>query len=365
MKITLLAENIQKKLPLVNHAISNKNQLPILSHILLETRDNKLILCGTDLEIGMEVAIPVNIEEEGSTTVPARLFTELISALPQEKITLETKEGSLEIVSKKSKSVLQTMSREEFPTLYEQKGEEIFSIPAETLRKDLVKVVFASSLETTRPALSGVLLRRTAEGFLFVATDGYRLSLKKMDLKLDTSDERSLVVPARVIREVLAFKEDSNIQLFISGKNNQVIFGQDDTILVGRLIEAEFPNFQKIIPSDKSSSIQVDREELLKAVKTCAIFARETANIITFSLQKEKMIVSAKTPSLGENTVEVEATLTGEENEIAFNAKYLLDILSNINEETIVFEMTGPLNSGVFKIANDSSFLHIIMPIRT
>src|SRR5689334_14443619 len=172
MKISVLTENLQKKLPLLGHAISNKNQLPILSQFLLETKEGKLIIHATDLEIGFEITIPVSIEEEGATTVPAKLFSELINSLPAEKITLETHEGSLIITSKKTKSTLQTMSKDEFPILYEDKGEKVLQVTSEDFKKDLTMVAFAASIETTRPALSGILMKQDADGFIIVATDG-------------------------------------------------------------------------------------------------------------------------------------------------------------------------------------------------
>ncbi len=366
MKFSILSGNIQKKLSLLSHAVSSKSQLPILSNVLIETKGDSVILSATDLEIGLEATIPAQVEIQGATTVPAKLFTELISNLPEEKITITLKDGSLEITSKKTKSILQTISRDEFPALYEEKGIEVITLKADMFKKDLGAVVFSASIEATRPALSGVLMRKTADGFLFVATDGYRLSLKKnvKPEKESQAIEKDMLVPARVVREALSLKEGGDIHIFVSEHHNQIIFSQDDVLLVGRLIEAQFPEYEKILPGDPSAKVTFDREELLKAVKTCAIFARETANIITLSLKKETIVVSAKTPSLGENTVEVEATLTGEENDIAFNSRYLLDALNAVEEETLTFEMTGPLNPGVFRPLEDPSFFHLIMPIR-
>lgn len=366
MKLSVLAGNIQKKLTLVNHAISSRTQLPILGNVLLETTKDSLVVSATDLEIGIQVTIPAQVETQGATTVPAKLFTELITSLPEEKITLELIEGSLHVISKKTSSVLQTQSKDEFPTLFEEMGEELLEMKTDVLRKDMGMVVFSASIEATRPALSGVLLRKSSQGLLFVATDGYRLSLKNNVETKETEHkiEKDMLIPARVVREALALKDGGEIRIFVSEHNNQIIFSQQESVLVGRLIEAQFPQYEKIIPSDFSAKTVFDRDELLKAVKTCAIFARETANVIKFSLKKDTIVVSAKTPSLGENTVEVEATLTGEENEIAFNSRYLVDVLGNVDAEEMTFEMTGPLNPGVFRISGDDTFLHLIMPIR-
>lgn len=369
MKVQLLADNLQKKLLFINHAITTKSHLPILQNILLETENGKLSIYATDLEIGIKTQVEADIVEEGGITIPAKVFIELINSLSSEKLTLETKENALTVVSKKTKSVFQTIAKDEFPKLYEEKGEHIATIKTDLLRQNIVKVVFVASQDTTRPSLSGVFLKQEEKGFLLVATDGYRLSLKHLTMdvepKKDIENSLSLIVPGRIFKEVLAIREESEtVSIFISKTSNQILFEQGNTILVGRLIEGEFPKYERIIPSDYSARISFDREELQKAVKICSIFAKDAANIVKISLRKDQIIVSSQTQSLGENTVEVEATLQGEENEIAFNSRYLLDILSNLEENELEFEMTGPLNPGVFKIKNDPSFLHLIMPIR-
>lgn len=368
MKVFLLSENLQKKLPFVNHAVSLRSQLPILLNLLIEAKGGKIKISSTDLEIGIQVELPANVEEEGIITVPAKIFTELISSLPQEKVLLETKQGSLEVKTQKTKSSFQTIPGEEFPKLYQEKGEKIISLKKEELNKNFTKVVFAASTDTSRPALSGILIKKEENGFLLVATDGYRLSLKKQkETKNDNiSDFKGhFLIPARAIKEILGLKDqEENIEIYVLNKNNQIFIEQTNIVLVGRLIDAEFPLYEKIIPQTFSTRFFIDKEELQKAVKMCAIFARETANIIKFLIKKDKLIVSANMPSVGENTVETDIKLEGDENEIAFNARYLLDFLTYINEENLVFEMTGSLNPGVFKIKDDSSFLHLIMPIR-
>lgn len=371
MKVHLLSENLQKKLIFLNKGVSTKSQLPILSNFLIKTVNGKLQISSTDLEIGIQVEIPANIEIEGGITVPAKTFSELVNSLPQGKITLE-KEGNVLIVSTlKIKSTFPTISEEEFPKLYEEKGEKLIILKKESLNKDFLSVIFAAASDMGRPALSGVLMKREEGGFSLVATDGYRLSLKEIsDKSLKKAEgkedqEKTLLIPARIFREVISLKDDDEeVNVYVSYKNNQILFEQNETIMVGRLIDAEYPAYEKIIPSSFLTAATFDREEMQKAVKICSIFARETANIIKFTLKKESIIVSANTPSVGDNKVEVEAKLTGEENEIAFNSRYLLDILSNMDSEDVVFEMTGPLNSGVFKIKDESSFLHLIMPIR-
>ena len=369
MKVSFLLENINKKLPLVNHAVSNRNQLPVLLNFLLSAKKGRFFISATDLDIGISVDIPSKIDEEGQTTVPAKTFFDLLGNLTSGKATVYTKDKTLVFETEKTKTIFPTIEALEFPKLYEEKGEKKAVIKKEAIEKDLQKVVFAASQDSGRPALSGVLFKREEKNknVLFVATDGYRLSLKKqnVDGKNEAKKENfSILIPGRLIKEAISLKNNADVEFYISDRNNQVIFFQEETVLVGRLIGAEFPDYEKIIPNDFSTRVSFEKEELRKAVKTCSVFARETANIVKLSFARNKIIVSANTPSVGESTVEVLAKTEGEENEIAFNARYLLELFSNIDEEAMVFEMAGPLNPGVFKITGDDSFLHLIMPIR-
>lgn len=372
MKVSLISENLQKKILFANHAISARSQLPTLLNFLIEAEEGKLIISATDLEIGIVVDIPAKTKKGGAVTVSAKTFVEVIETISSDKISLETTQEGLVLTGEKEKTVFQTTPTDEFPKLYEDKGKQVMVLKKETMGKDLLKVVFAASLDLERPALSGVLIKEEKDGFLLVATDGYRLSLKKHALQSarkarDMKEAISMLVPARVIRELLQMEKDDDqedIKVFAAKERNQIIFSQNDTTLIGRLIEAEFPNYEKIIPTDFSTKTVFEKESLQKAIKAGYVFARQTAGIIKLSIEKNRVLVSANAPSVGKNLIEVEAKTTGEENEIAFNARYLLDYLSNSTSEMISFEMNGPLNPGVFREVNDPSFMHLIMPIR-
>lgn len=364
MKVSFLCENVNKKISLVNHAVSTRSQLPVLLNFLLKAEGGKFKISATDLEIGIEAEIPASIEEEGSITVPAKLFYELISGVGKGKASLYTEGESLHLNTDKIKTTFQTIKAEEFPKIYEEKGEKLGVLGKEDIEKNLPAIVFSASTDSGRPALSGVLIEKDSKKNLsMVATDGYRLSVRRKS-KLNEEEGEKFLVPARIIKEIALLKEEGDVSIYVSKESNQVLVEQGGIILTGRLIEAVFPNYQKIIPEDYSSKIIVEKEEFLSAVKTCAIFARETANIIKFSLEKKKLVVSSRAPSVGETIVDIEAMLEGEENEIAFNSRYVLDFLTNTVGEKVIFEMTGPLNSGAFKIEGDPDFLHIIMPIR-
>jgi DNA polymerase III subunit beta len=371
MNVSLISDNLQKKILFVNHAISSRSQLPALLNFLIEAKDGKLTVSATDLEIGIMVEIPAKIEKEGSVMVPAKTFVEIMGTAPSGKINLETTPEGLVLNGEKERVVFQTTPADEFPKLYEDKGKKLMVLKKETIGKDFSRVVFAASPDSERPALSGVLIKEEKEGFLLVATDGYRLSLKKHALqkagKEKSEEIISMLVPARIIRELVQMEKDMDaeeVSVYASKEKNQIIFSQNDTVLVGRLIEAEFPNYEKIIPAEFSTKTVFERDSLQKAIKAGYVFARQAAGIIKLAIKKGKILISANAPSVGENLIEIEAKTTGEENEIAFNARYLLDFLSNSTSEMVSFEMTGPLNPGVFKEIDDPSFMHLIMPIR-
>ena len=363
MKLTLLADNLQRGITKVSHAVSPRSQLSILLNFLLVAKDGFLTISATDLEIGIISKISAKIDEEGSITVPAKTFLDLISSLSNEKVTLELVDTTLILTGNGIKTTFPTNDSADFPQVLADKGEKRTVFKKDVLEKEMGRIVFAASSDSGRPALSGVLIKGEGKGFVLVATDGYRLSLKKDFLESEKSENTSLIVPARAVRELISMG-DEDISLYISEKNNQVVFETPTTILVARLIDAEYPDYQKIIPQDFGTRAVFDRAEMLAAVKQGAVFAREASNIIKLSVEKERIVVSANAPSVGENVVDFPAKVTGEENEIAFNAKYLLDLLGTVDDENLVFEMTGPLSPGVFKSEKDPGFLHLIMPIR-
>lgn len=364
MRAAVVLENFLEKLSFLNHAVSTRAQLPALTGILIETERGKIRLSATDLEMGITTAVSASVEKEGAALVPAKPLTELLATLTEEKVTIEKEGRGLKISGKKTAATITCMDEKEFPKIVVGGEEEAAKIKKEGAVKEFSRTVFAASQDTSRPAFSGVLIKKEKEKTTIVATDSHRLSLNT-SLQLKTGQMKApAIVPAKTIKTLLALKGEEDISVSVSEKNNQIVFSQGETTLVGRLIDAEYPDFEKIIPVDSSTRAEFDRIEMLNALKTAAVFARENANIIRLSIRKNSIDVFAKGGGVGENKTEVSAKTTGEENEIAFNIRYLLELLQNLGDETIVFEMTGPLNPGVFKLPNDPTFIHLIMPIR-
>lgn len=370
MQISILQENLSRALIMASRFVSSRAQLPILSNFLLEAKSGQLWISATNLELGILIGSPAKIEKEGAIAIPAKVLTELVSSLPKEKIDLTQNENNLKVVSGKHRSTINGMGAKEFPRLPVAEGEASLVLDKQTLASVYSGVAFASSLDEGRPALSAVLIESKAESVQFVATDGFRLSLKKIKpLGGKKKEVGTLLVPAKALIEAGKIsseksEEDKTMGLTILKDGNQLVFGWEDITLVSRLIDGKFPPYEKIIPASFTTKAVFDREEFLKSIKVAAIFARESANIIKLKIGEQKIKISANTPQVGDNENEVEAKTEGGDNEIAFNCRYLLEYLNSISGEQVELELTGPLAPGVFKVPGDTSFLHIIMPVR-
>lgn len=369
MQVICLQENLKTALFLVNRIISQKAQLPILSNVLIQAQKKTLSLLSTDLELGLKIEVPAKIEHEGEITIPAKTLLDLVSILPPEKIEIKTEGTTLTLKTKNQKATFLGIPAVEFPQFTDKKGDFILGIGGSILKTNIKNVVYASSIDESRPVLNGVLFKNAGGEYIFVATDGYRLSLKKMGKKNKQETMAPFVVPGRVLKELCFLiekegGENAPVNIFMASQQNQIRFEVGGGILVGRLIEGEFPDYEKIIPQNVNTTLVVEKEDFLNSVKIASVFARDSANIVKIAIKKDGLFISANAPQIGDNQSFVEARVSGEENEIAFNSRFLLEFLANLEEKEIVFEMTGPLNPGVFKIQNDNSFLHLIMPVR-
>ncbi|MBI4999822.1 DNA polymerase III subunit beta [Candidatus Gottesmanbacteria bacterium] len=365
MQFSCLQENLSKGLAIVSRFVSSRPQLPVLANILLSAHQGKLKLGATNLESGIILQIGAKIEKEGEITIPAKTLTELIGSLPADKVELLLKENHLKINCQNFEASISGLSAAEFPPLPAASGKPSFSFKTEEISLPISQVAFAAAQDESRPVLSGVKIKNQEKNLVLAATDGFRLSVKK--LPQSSSLPIDLILPARTLIEVariLGEEKEKEASLEVNKEQNQVIFSLANAEIVCRLLEGEFPNFEKIIPGSFASRAIIAKEEFLAAIRTASIFAREAANIIKFKIENGKFQISANAPQVGENITIIEAKTEGEGGEIAFNSRFLLDLLNIVPQEEIIFEMSGPLSPGVFKPLGDESFLHIIMPVR-
>jgi DNA polymerase-3 subunit beta len=355
-----MQENLARGLSVASRAVSSRSTLPVLANVLLKTEDAGLKLTATNLEIGITYWVPGKIDEDGAITVPARLFTDLVSSLPaSERIDLELQAGdTLHVQAGRFATHVKGIDAEEFPAIPSAGERPTTRIAQKVLRQALTEVAFAAARDEARPILTGVL----------AAADNYRIAVKTIAV-LDPVTDTSLVIPARSLTElsrVLA-DVDEPVEVVLSPARNQILFHLDGIDLVSRLIDGQFPNYQQVLPAAHTTRAVVDREELLKAVRVAGLIAHESANIVKLQVgvDGDSGIVVSANADVGDNEGHVEAAVEGDGTTIAFNARYLSEVLQNVATEQFAIELNGPLSPGVFKPIGDDSYVHVVMPVRT
>ena len=366
MQITVLKDNLKKALSFVGKNVSGKAQLPVLSHVLLETSEGKLKISSTNLETSIVFWIGAVVEKEGKLTAPARILTELVNSFVQEKIIISSQQTSLKLVCGESEATLNGMAAEEFPPLPAESGKKDFTLSLATLKSSLPLVLISASSDFEgRPILTGLKIFTKDKQVVLVATDGFRLSVKQIPQV--SGLEEALILTSRALSEtfrLLVEEKEEQVDVHLSKDKNQVLFSLPQAQIATRLIEGEFPAYEKIIPRGFKTKAVFETQELLSAVKFASVYAKESANIVRIKIENNTAIITASSQQVGGNKTTISVDQQGDEGEMAFNARFLLDLLSVFPEEKLVFEMTDPLAPGVFKPAKDDSFLHIIMPVR-
>lgn len=368
MKLQVLQENLEKAVSITSRFASVKAQLPVLGNILLSAQKNKIFVSSTNLEISASVHVGAKIEEEGEVSVPAKVISELVANLPKETITLAADKEQLKVSAQGFSSTVLGMNSSDFPKIPSTVSKEkAVTLSHEELVKALGQVVFATSTDETRPILTGVLFLFGKNLLSLVATDGFRLSRKTLPVRSGSEKRESIVIPKAVLNELLrTVPEDAEVLFDLQDKEKQAIFGVGDVILTSRLLEGEYPDFEKIIPKSSSVKILLDKEELLRAVKLASIFARESANIVKVKVLKDSVKISAESGQAGNQETTVEARVeSGEKDfEIAFNYRFLEDFLHSVPGEEVKMEFSGASSAGIFTDTSDSTYLHLIMPVK-
>ena len=370
MKLSVMQENLARGLSVVSRAVSTRSTLPVLANVLLKTEDAGLKLTATNLEIGITYWVPGKIETDGATTVPARLLTDLVSTLPAgDRVDLDLQAGdTLHIQCGRFETHVKGIDADEFPAIGAAGERPTTRVAQNVLRRALAETTFAAASDEARPILTGVLARFEGDQLTLAAADNYRIAVKTISV-LDSVPETSVVIPARALNElsrVLADVEDPVEILLASGKN-QILFHLDGIDLVSRLIDGQFPNYQQVVPTSHTTRAVLDREELLRAVRPAALIAHESANIVKLqvSADGEPGITVSANAEVGDHVGQVEADVDGDGTTIAFNARYLADVLTNVSADQFGLELNGPLSPGVFKPVGDERYVHVVMPVRT
>ena len=369
MKLSVMQENLARGLSIVSRAVSNRS-LPVLTNVLLKTEDGGLKLTATNLEIGITYWVPGKIETDGATSVPARLLTDLVNSLPGgEPIVLELGDGeTLHIKAGRFESNIKGIPAEDFPTVQTAGERPITRVAQKILRQALDETAFAAASDEARPILTGVLARFEGDQLTLAAADNYRIAVKTITV-LDPVEETSVVIPARALTELsrILADVDDPVSIVLAHSRNQLLFHVEGIDLVTRLIDGQYPNYQSVLPATHATRAVLDREELLRAVRPAALIAHESANIVKLGvgLEGDPAITVSANAEVGDHIGRVEAAVEGDGTTIAFNARFLADVLTNVDVEQFALELNGPLSPGVFRPIGDDRYIHVVMPLRT
>jgi len=364
MEIKTTKDTLMEGIQIVQNAISPKSSLPILNNVLLEVEGNNLKLTATDLDIGICATIPITTQQAGATTIPARKFFDIIKALPDgSDVDLSMKKNNFVII-KSGKALFKIIGlpQEEFPQLPAFKDKDSITIKQSILREMLNLTDFAISKDDTRFVLNGVLLSVKGDQISVVATDGRRLALVKKRLSKKTLVDRDAIIPTKTVQEVKRMLQDEG-EVQIKFSDNQVLFSFENSFVLSRLIEGEYPNYRNVIPERSPKEVQIPREEFLSAARRASIFTDQDSMAIKLNIKKKKMTISKNTPYLGEAKEEIDVEYKGGPDvEIGFNPRYLIDVLKNLSDEKIVFEVNDSNKPGV--VRHGEEYTYVVLPMQ-
>ncbi len=373
MNVSCLQEHLSKGLGIVGRAVATRSTLPITANVLLATEEGRLKLAATNLEIALSCWIGAQVEEEGSITVPARLLGDFVNSLPSEKIemTLAPRARQLKLTCARNQATIGGLDADDFPPIPAVQDGGSVELDPQALHTAISQVVFAAATDDSRPVLTGVDMALEGDQLTFAAADGFRLSVRHLQLPKPAPEPVEVIVPSRALAELnrLLPEETEPVQMMLNATRTQAMFRLKNVELVAQLIQGTFPNYNQLIPDSHTCRAVIDVNDFLRETRIASIFARDGSGIVRLQftpgedVAPGKLTVSARAEEIGDNVGEVDAAIEGEGSKIAFNGKYLQDYLQALEGGRVALEMDGPSKQGVFKPVGDESYVHVVMPM--
>lgn len=372
MKLSCLQENLARGISTVSRVVSTRAVLPVLSNILLVTDEGRLKISATDLSTSITCWIGAKVEEDGQITVPARLLADFVTTLPSAQIQMElvTRTQSLHLKCMQFEADIRGIDAQEFPIIPSEVSDHAVAIAPAALRQMIDQVILAAATDESRPVLTGTLADIQGSKLTMVAADGFRLSMRTVSFGEEVPEPQEVIIPARALRELarVSAEEEEPIEIIVTADRNQVLFRLTNVEIVSQLIEGKFPDYNQIIPPSYSTRSVVNTYEFLRAARIAVLFSRDVANIVRLEmipgveLTPGRLIVES-TAEVGQNVGELDATVEGDQMEIAFNGRYLIDVLSVVGTEQVALETTNASRPGVLKPVGGEDLVHVIMPM--
>jgi len=372
MKVSCLQENLAKGLSIVSRAVAARSTLPVLSNILLASDNARLRLSATNLELGITCWIGAKIEEEGSTTVPAKTLVDLVNTLPQDKVemSLVVRTQTLNLSCGRVQANIKGIDAQEFPLIPPANLDDALQLNVEDFREMINHVIFAAATDEARPILTGVLAKIEGGQVTLAAADGFRLSLRTAHLSTPNAEPIQAIIPARALAELgRVITAEEPVFMSLPPGRGQVIFHHDSVELVSQLIEGAFPDYNNVVPKGHTTRTVMSTADFRKACKSSDIFAREASHTARLKIKPGgeltpgQVVITATAAETGDNVAEMDASIEGNPVEIAFNVKYLVDVLNVIDAPNVALETSSPTSPGVIRPVGRDDFLTVIMPM--
>jgi len=362
MKFTITKQSFLDALQQVQHVVSNRTTLPILSNVLIEATGGELKLTTTDLDVGVSGSVEATVEKEGATTLPVKRLVSIIRELPAESVEVSV-DGKNHASIKSGPSFFKIigLGEDEFPPLPKFEDAKEYKIAQSVLKDSLKKTSYAISTDETRYVLNGIFTSFKEGKMTLVATDGRRLAMVENDLEFPASNEADVIIPSKAVNELQRLLgEDGDVVMKLT--DSQIAFEINGSLLVSKLIEGNYPNYRQVIPANTTERLQVGREAFLETIRRVSLLASDKSNSVKLAFGANSIDVMANSQDIGEATEKIDVKYSGKEFAIAFNPEFLMAPLKNLATEDVYLDLIDEMSPGVVRI--DGSFLYVIMPMR-
>lgn len=365
MKVICTQENLRAGLMSVGRIISSNLSLPILSNVLLKTENGMLKISSTNLEIAVTTYVRCKVEKEGSVTVNCKTLNDLVNSLPNKNINLESRGSEISLETENYHTAIKTLPADEFPLIPEVENIKSFNLSAPELKTALNQVVFAVSTNQTQPEISGVLFKNENKALKIVATDRYRLAEKKLSLQDSLNLPHNLILPQKTIIELLRHIGNQEGQIQVAVNETQISFTFNNTQIVSRLIDGEYPPYEQIIPSDFTATVVTNRLALINGLRAGGVFSQNNASVkIEYSSENQFLVLSTESGELGKSVIELPSRVEGKPGGLLLNFHYLLECLVTLSTENVILKITNDSAASLLMPEGDETYLYLVMPIK-
>ncbi len=373
MRVSCLQENLSRGLGIVGRSVAVRSTLPVAQNILVVAEESRLKLVATNLEMATTCWVGAKVEEPGSITVPARLLGEFVNSLPNELVQIEMPTGGrkVQFTCGRFQAHINGIDAADFPPVPEVAGGVTAEVEADALREGISRVAMAAATDESRPVLTGISVELEGERMTLAAADGFRLAVYKMPLAKAVEGKTTVIVPARTLNEIhrILGDQEEPVQFIVNEQKSQAIFRLNSAEIVTQLVQGTFPNYSQVIPAKYDTRAVADVAEFTRVARMAQVFARDASNIVRLmvtpggDLKAGKVTVTAQAEEIGGNTGDLDALVDGGEAKIAFNVKYLLDVLAVVKQSQVALEVTTPSSPGVVRPIGTDNYVHVIMPM--